>query len=139
MLSHGQVSSLKRSSANLLLSPHTCPWLLPVSSLWLAVPFYSVGSRSTYTVSTLSLSCVQLFMTLWSVAHQAPLSTGFFRQEYWNGLPFPPPGALPDPGIESVFCVSCIAGRFFTTLGKHLYSMYCFFKIARIGLSHMPS
>ena len=115
MLSHGQVSSLKRSSANLLLSPHTCPWLLPVSSLWLAVPFYSVGSRSTYTVCTPSLSWVQLFMTLWSVAHQAPLSTGFFRQEYWNGLPFPPPGDLPDPGIESVLCVSCIAGRFFTT------------------------
>ena len=40
--------------------------------------------------------------TFWIVAHQAPLSMGFFRQEHWNELPFPPPGYLPDPGIESV-------------------------------------
>ena len=39
-------------------------------------------------------------MTLWIVAHQAPLSMGFFRQEYWSGLPFPSPGDLPDPGIK---------------------------------------
>ena len=36
----------------------------------------------------------------WTVAHQAPLSMEFSRQEYWSGLPFPPPGDLPDPGIE---------------------------------------
>ena len=47
-----------------------------------------------------SLSRVQLFGILWTVAHQAPLSMGFSRQEYWSGLPFPPPGDLPDPGIE---------------------------------------
>ena len=46
------------------------------------------------------LSCVLLFGTLWTVVCQAPLSIGFFRQEYWSGLPFPPPGNLPDPGIE---------------------------------------
>ena len=40
--------------------------------------------------------------TLWTVARQAPLSMGFPRQEYWSGLPFPPPGDLPDPGIETV-------------------------------------
>ena len=40
------------------------------------------------------------FVTPWTVAHQAPLSMGFPRQEYWSGLPFPPPGDLPDPGIE---------------------------------------
>ena len=45
-------------------------------------------------------SCVQLFVTPWTVAHQAPLSMGFSRQEYWNGLPFPSPGNLPDPGIK---------------------------------------
>ena len=39
-------------------------------------------------------------MTPWTTAHQAPLSMGFFRQEYWSGVPFPPPGDLPDPGIE---------------------------------------
>ena len=45
-------------------------------------------------------SRVQLFVTLWPVAHQAPLSMGFSRQEYWSGLPCPPPGDLPDPGIK---------------------------------------
>ena len=39
-------------------------------------------------------------MTPWTVAHQAPLFKGLPRQEYWNGLPFAPPGDLPDPGIE---------------------------------------
>ena len=47
-----------------------------------------------------SLSRVRLFATPWTVAHQAPLSMGFSRQEYWSGLPFPSPGDLPDPGIE---------------------------------------
>ena len=47
-----------------------------------------------------SLSRVRLFATPWTVAYQDPLSMGFSRQEYWSGLPFPPPGDLPDPGIE---------------------------------------
>ena len=47
-----------------------------------------------------SLSRVQLLATPWTVAHQAPLSMGFSRQEYWSGLPLPSPGDLPDPGIE---------------------------------------
>ena len=47
-----------------------------------------------------SLSRVQLFVTPWTVAYQAPQSMGFSRQEYWRGLPFPSPGDLPDPGIE---------------------------------------
>ena len=46
------------------------------------------------------LSCVQLSMAPWTVAHQAPLSMGFCRQEYWSGLSSPPPGDLPDPGIK---------------------------------------
>ena len=45
-------------------------------------------------------SCVQLFVTPWTVAHQAPLSMGFSRQEYWNGLPFPLPEDLPNLGVE---------------------------------------
>ena len=45
-------------------------------------------------------SRVQLFVTLWTAAHQAPLSMGFSRQESWSGLPFPSPGDLPDPEIE---------------------------------------
>ena len=47
-----------------------------------------------------SLSRVQLFVTPWTVAYQAPPSMGFSRQECWSGLPFPSPGDLPDPGIE---------------------------------------
>ena len=50
----------------------------------------------------LSLSCVRLFVSLWTVAQTAPLSMGFSRQEYWNGLPCPPAGDLLDPGIEPV-------------------------------------
>ena len=48
----------------------------------------------------LSLSHVRLFVTAWTAARQAALSMGFSRQEYWSGLPCPPPGDLPDPGIE---------------------------------------
>ena len=48
------------------------------------------------------LSCFQIFATLWTAANQAPPSMGFSRQEYWRGLPFPPPGDLPDPGIKPV-------------------------------------
>ena len=47
-----------------------------------------------------SLSRVQLFVTPWTVAYQAPRSMEFSRQEYWSGLPFPSPGDLPNPGIE---------------------------------------
>ena len=46
------------------------------------------------------LSHVRLVVTPWTAAYQAPASMGFFRQEYWSGLPFPSPGNLPDPGIE---------------------------------------
>ena len=53
------------------------------------------------------MPCVHgLFMTPWTIAHQAPLSLEFPRQEYWSGLPFPSPGDLPDPGIEPVSPVS---------------------------------
>ena len=60
-------------------------------------------------------SHVQLFATLWTVAPQAPLSLGFSRQEYWSGLPCPPPGDLPDPGVEPASLMSPeLAGEFFT-------------------------
>ena len=52
------------------------------------------------------LSCAQLFVTLWTVAHQTPLFMGFSRQEYWSGLPCPPPGGLPDAGMEPAFLTS---------------------------------
>ena len=63
-----------------------------------------------------SLSRVQLFMTPLTIAHQASLSMGLSRQEYWSGLPCPPPGDLPDSGIKPVSLKSpALAGRFFTT------------------------
>ena len=57
------------------------------------------------------LSCVQLFAIPWTIACQTPLSTGFSRREHWSGLPCPPPGDLPDPGIKRV---SYTAGGLFT-------------------------
>jgi len=63
------------------------------------------------------LSCfnhVQLFVSLWTVACQAPVSMGFSRKEYWSWLPCPSPEDLPDPEIKPVSYISCIAGRFFT-------------------------
>ena len=60
-----------------------------------------------------SLSRFVLFLTPWTVACQAPLSMGFSWQEYWNGLPFPSPGHLPNPGIKPAS--PALAGRFFTT------------------------
>ena len=61
-------------------------------------------------------SHVQLFVTLWIVACQAPLSMGFSSQAYQSGLPCPPPGDLPDPRIIRMSLTSpALAGRFFTT------------------------
>ena len=51
-------------------------------------------------------SSVQLFMMLWTVAHQAHLSMGFPRHEYWSGLPFHSPGDFPDPGMEPASLMS---------------------------------
>ena len=53
--------------------------------------------------------------TPWTVAHQAPLSIEFPKQEYWHGLPFPPPGDLSDPRIESASALPTLAGRFTTS------------------------
>ena len=56
---------------------------------------------------------VQCFVTPWTVSHQAPLSMGYPRQEYWSGLLFPSPGYLPDPGTEPMS--PALTGGFFTT------------------------
>ena len=62
--------------------------------------FTQPGEATKVKVEVNSLSHVRLFATPWTVAYQAPLSTGFSRQEYWSGLLFLSPGDLPDPGIE---------------------------------------
>ena len=77
------------------------------------------------------LSCfshVWLFVTLWTVARKAPLSMGFSRQEYWSGLPCPPPGDLPDPGIEPMsLASSALVGKFLVCL------FVCFLPLAPPG------
>ena len=70
--------------------------------------------------------CLTLGDPMDCVAHQAPLSKGFSRQDYWSGQPCPPPGDLPDPGIELMFLMSpALAGGFFTTsaIGKPRFSL----------------
>ena len=64
-------------------------------------------------VKVKSLSRLQLFVTPWTVAYQAPPSVGFSRQEYWSGLPLPSPGNLPHPGIEPAS--PALAGKIFPT------------------------
>ena len=78
---------------------------------------------------------VWLSVTLWTIAHQAPLPMGFPRQEYWTGLLFPPPGNLLDPGIELMSPASpANAGRFFTaeTPGKPLI-----FTVSNVKIENM--
>ena len=66
---------------------------------WGAIAFSDLTSQLLLILCT--LSCVQHFVTRWTAARQAPLSMGFFRQEYWSGVPSPSPGGLPRPGIET--------------------------------------
>ena len=80
-----------------------------------------VFSTGTSTLQVMNLLCavlshVQLFASAWTVAHQAPLSVGFPKQEYWSGLPFPTPVDFPNPGMEPTSLVSpALVGGFFTT------------------------
>ena len=66
-----------------------------------------------YIKKVRSLSHVQLFVTPWTVAYEAPLSVEFSRQEYWTGLPFSSPGDFPDPGVKSAS--SALTGKSFIT------------------------
>ena len=78
------------------------------------------------------LSHVRLFVTPWTAARQAPLSTKFSRQEYWSGLPFPPSGDLPDPGTEPKSLASpALAAGFFATAppGKPHSDKYMYMNI----------
>ena len=72
-----------------------------VPSSWITLKKME-GTKSHHSnVKVKSLSRVRLCVTLWTVAYQTPPSMGFSRQEYWSGLPFPSPGDLPEPGIET--------------------------------------
>ena len=76
------------------------------------------------------LSHVRLFETPWTVAHQAPLSMGFVRQEYWSGLPFHFSRGASQPRVQT--CIPCISGRLFTTEPRRkspCLSSYCFLSL----------
>ena len=93
---------------------------------------FTLYYRERFHAQAQSLSHVQL-LAPWTVAHQAPLSMPFSRQEYWSGSSFSSPGDLPDPRIKSMSLMSlALAGGFFTTVpprkpqGNLFYSIYQF-------------
>ena len=79
---------------------HVKAWRQTVGQALIFLNEQFLKTHYVWSVKVKSLSRVQLFSTPWTVAHQAPPSMEFSRQEYWSGLPFPSPGGLPDPGIE---------------------------------------
>ena len=86
---------------------------LSLSQMSLEIQLYTLTSylcrcfQLNHCVLLSCSSCLQFFVTLWTIACQAPLSMRFSRQEYWTGLSCPPPGDLPDPGAESP-CLLCL-------------------------------
>ena len=84
--------------------------------------------------SCIVLSCVQLFVTLWNIAHQAPLSVGFSRWENWSGLPFPSSGDLPNPRIEPVFLSLQVDSLLAESSGKPIYASVCVYICACVSL-----
>ena len=97
-----------------------CLYLLSLICSLYMTPFLAsfIVSKQMFFSALLKYVCVcsvvsDAFVILWTVAHQAPLSMTFSRQDYWSGLPFPPPGDLPDSRIEPVS--PALAGGFFTT------------------------
>ena len=97
--------SLPGSSVHRISQPGILEWVTIPFSRGSSQPGIEPGSHALQADEAISSvqfshSVVSDFATLWTVACQALLSTGFSRQEYWNGLPSPPPGDLPDPGIE---------------------------------------
>ena len=78
------------------------------------------------------------FITRWTVAHPDPLAMGFSRQKYWSGLPFRPPGNLPNPGMEPTCLASpALAGRFLTTeppgkFYQYIYLYMCILKLEQV-------
>ena len=89
----------------------------------------STSTFSTYSLHVCMLSHFSrawLFAAPWTVARQGPLSMGFPRQEYWSGLPYPPPGDLPHPGTEPMSPSPALAGRIFTTSATWEAPLSCF-------------
>ena len=88
---------------------------VPLCFLWYFLPS-SYKDLTCRTCMLSHFSCVQFFVTPWTVAHQAPLSMGFSRQKKWSGLPYLLPGDFPNPGVKPMSLTSpALAGGFFTT------------------------
>ena len=124
----------------LFLLPSGAPLSLRVTSI--SCKSYSKPTFLSCVCALSRFSRVPLFVTLWTVALQAPLSMGFSRQEYWSGLPFPPPGELPDPGIELSSLMSpALTAGFFTssTTWEALLLSYSldFFKASSVPCHHL--
>ena len=82
----------------------------------------------------LQLYSTEAFVTPWTVVHQAPLSMGFSRKEYWSGWPCLPPGDLPDPRSNIFFMSPSLAGRFFTTNATwEVQSLYQFSSVQSLS------
>ena len=88
--------------------------------------FLLIGDRDCVCVCVHALSHVQLFVTPWTVACQAPLSIDSSRQGYWSGFPYPAPGGIPEPGIE--LTSPALADRFFIIAppGKPIFILFLF-------------
>ena len=99
-----------------IASRQVSPVPLPKGFLPEFLAFVSFLVCSIHALMLSRFSSVQLFEALWTVAHQAPLSTGFSKPKYWSGLPFPPPGDRPDPEIKPTSLMSpALTGGCFTT------------------------
>ena len=83
----------------------TLPFTFRVRMVKIPSHWWTLGNLCI-CVCACSFSCVRFFVTLWTVASQGPLSMGFSRQEYWSGLPCPPPRDLPNPRIQP--CLLCL-------------------------------
>ena len=116
----------------------TIPGILQSRTLeWVAISFSNAWK---WKVKVKSISHVRLFATPWTLVCQAPLSMEFSRQEYWNGLPFPSPGDLTDPGTELESLLSpALAGGFFntSTIWEIWYLVYHLLMVLPF-CSHLP-
>ena len=112
------------------LQPHELQHATPPS------PSPTPGVHSDSRPSS-HFSSIQLFVTIGTVAHQCPLSMGFFRQEYWSGLPCPKSGYFPTPGTKSSCLTSpTMAGGFFTTSTTRSPHHPCWWYIGRWVMSN---
>ena len=113
---------------------------------------YSMAVKSATLVAKLTLhclcvlSCIPLFVTLWTVARQASLSMEFPRQEYWRGLPFPSPGDRPTQGLNmglwfllhwQAGSLHCATWEAWLSLNLHLISYFLMFLVCRVPLENL--